>query len=74
MTGRHRQSYWKAAALFILLGLVEEESGKAQASERLKQDLQLRHANQRAFWNEMKELTESVKPQNAERTLSSAMI
>lgn len=74
LTGRHRQSYWKAAALFILLGLVEEESGKAQASERLKQDLQLRHANQRAFWNEMKELTESVKPQNAERTLSSAMI
>lgn len=74
LAGNYRQSYWKAAALFIVLGIVEEECGEVRASECLKQDLQMRHANQSAFWNEMKELTEFVKPQYSERALSVAMI
>ena len=57
-----------------MLGIVEEECGEVRASECLKQDLQMRHANQSAFWNEMKELTEFVKPQYSERALSVAMI
>lgn len=60
LSGQYRKSYWKAAALIIVLGLVEAENGILHAKEQLKSEFKIKHNRLRAFWSEMDDLANAA--------------
>lgn len=59
LSGQYRKSYWKAAALIIVLGFVEAENGIPHAKELLFAEFKTQHSRLRGFWSEMENLAQT---------------